>query len=265
MAKKANSETTVEQRLQALYDLQEIDSKIDKIRTIRGELPLEVQDLEDDVAGLETRTEKAAAGIKALEDDISAKKNQIKESQAAIAKYKEQQNNVRNNREYDSLTKETEFQELEIQLAEKRIKEYQLGIENKTEANSSGVEKLERTRAEWEHKKNELAEIVAETEKEEADLLKDSEKAEKVIEERLLTAYKRIRGSARNGLAVVPVLRNACGGCFNKIPPQRQLDINMHKKVIVCEHCGRVLIDPKMAGIEEVVDEKPKRRTRATK
>jgi predicted nucleic acid-binding Zn-ribbon protein len=265
MAKKANSEATVEQRLQALYDLQEIDSKIDKIRTIRGELPLEVQDLEDEVAGLETRTEKAAQGIQALEDDISAKKNQMKESQAAIAKYKEQQNNVRNNREYDSLTKEIEFQELEIQLAEKRIKEYQLGIENKTEANSSAVEKLAQTKAEWEHKKNELAEIIAETEKEEAELVKQSEKAEKVIEQRLLTAYKRIRGSARNGLAVVPVLRNACGGCFNKIPPQRQLDINMHKKVIVCEHCGRVLIDPKMAGIEEVVEEKPKRRTRATK
>ena len=265
MAKKANSEATVEQRLQALYDLQVIDSKIDKIRTIRGELPLEVQDLEDEVAGLETRTQKAAEGIKAFEDDISAKKFQIKESQAAIAKYKEQQNNVRNNREYDSLTKEIEFQELEIQLAEKRIKEFQLGIENKTEANASAVEKLAQTKAEWEHKKNELEEIIAETEKEEQDLLKQSEKAEKVIEERLLTAYKRIRDNARNGLAVVPVLRNACGGCFNKIPPQRQLDINMHKKVIVCEHCGRILIDPKMAGIEEVVEEKPKRRTRATK
>mgnify|MGYP001042429093 CR=1 FL=1 len=265
MAKKANSEATVEQRLQALYDLQVIDSKIDKIRTIRGELPLEVQDLEDEVAGLETRTQKAADGIKALEDDISAKKIQIKESQAAIAKYKEQQNNVRNNREYDSLTKEIEFQELEIQLAEKRIKEFQLGIENKKEANASAVEKLAQTKAEWEHKKNELEEIIAETEKEEQDLLKQSAKAEELIEARLLTAYKRIRDNARNGLAVVPVLRNACGGCFNKIPPQRQLDINMHKKVIVCEHCGRVLIDPAMAGIEEVVEEKPKRRTRATK
>lgn len=154
---------------------------------------------------------------------------------------------------------------MEIELAEKRIKEFQLGIENKTEANSADVEKLAQTKEQWEHKKNELAEIIAETEKEEADLMKQSEKAEKVIEERLLTAYKRIRGSARNGLAVVPVLRNACGGCFNKIPPQRQLDINMHKKVIVCEHCGRVLIDPKMAGIEEVIEEKPKRRTRAAK
>ncbi|MBL4710853.1 MAG: hypothetical protein JKY48_20710 [Flavobacteriales bacterium] len=265
MAKKANTEATVEERLQALYDLQSIDSNIDKIRTIRGELPLEVQDLEDEVAGLETRTEKAAEASLALENDIAAKKIQIKESQAAITKYKEQQNNVRNNREYDSLTKEIEFQELEIELAEKRIKEFQLTIENKKEVNATAVERLERTRNEWEHKKNELEEIVAETEKEEQDLLKQSQKAEGVIEERLLTAYKRIRDNARNGLAVVPVLRNACGGCFNKIPPQRQLDINMHKKVIVCEHCGRILIDPKMAGIEEVVEDKPKRRARTTR
>lgn len=265
MAKKANTEATVEERLQALYDLQSIDSSIDKIRTIRGELPLEVQDLEDEVAGLETRTEKAIEAVQALENDVAAKKIQIKESQAAIAKYKEQQNNVRNNREYDSLTKEIEFQELEIQLAEKRIKEYLLSIENKKEVNAAAIEKLEHTKGEWEHKKNELEEIVAETEKEEQELLKKSKKAEEVIEERLLTAYKRIRGNARNGLAVVPVLRNACGGCFNKIPPQRQLDINMHKKVIVCEHCGRILIDPKMAGIEEVVEEKPKRRARTAR
>lgn len=265
MAKKANTEKTVEEKLQALYDLQEIDSNIDKIRTIRGELPLEVQDLEDEVAGLETRTQKASDAVTSLETDISDKKNSIKESQAAIAKYKEQQNNVRNNREYDSLTKEIEFQELEMELAEKRIKEYQLSIENKKEANSSAVEKLALTKDEWEHKKNELEEIIAETEKEEQELLKDSEKAEGVIEERLITAYKRIRDNARNGLAVVPVLRNACGGCFNKIPPQRQLDINMHKKVIVCEHCGRILIDPKMAGIDEVVEEKPKRRARTTR
>lgn len=265
MAKKANTEATVEERLQALYDLQVIDSNIDKIRTIRGELPLEVQDLEDEVAGLETRTDKAAEAIATLENDISSKKLQIKESEAAIAKYKEQQNNVRNNREYDSLSKEIEFQVLEIELAEKRIKEYQVAIENKKEVNASAVEKLEQTRNEWEHKKSELEEIIAETEKEEKSLLQDSKKAEGVIEDRLLTAYKRIRDNARNGLAVVPVLRNACGGCFNKIPPQRQLDINMHKKVIVCEHCGRILIDPKMAGIEEVVEEKPTRRARTSR
>lgn len=263
MAKKANSEATVEERLQALYDLQVIDSSIDRIRTIRGELPLEVQDLEDEVAGLETRTDKAAEAIKTLETDISSKKIQIKESEAAIKKYKEQQNNVRNNREFDSLTKEMEYQALEIELAEKRIKEYQAKIENKKEVNEAALAKLDETRKELEHKKAELDEIIAETEKEEKDLLQKSSKAEKVIEERLLTAYKRIRANARNGLAVVPVQRSACGGCFNKIPPQRQLDINTHKKVIVCEHCGRILIDPKMAGIEEVVEEKPKRRTRA--
>lgn len=266
MAKNAKAtESTVEERLQALYDLQEIDSKIDRIRIIRGELPLEVQDLEDDVAGLETRIEKAEEVIKTLEADVSAKKNQIKESEAAIKKYSEQQKNVRNNREYDSLTKEIEYQVLEIELAEKRIKEYQAKIEQKKELNDVSVKKLEETKKEFEHKKSELAEITKETEKEEVELKKKSEKAEEVIEARLLTAYKRIRDNALNGLAVVPVLRNACGGCFNKIPPQRQLDINSHKKIIVCEHCGRILIDPKMAGIEDEVIEKPKRRTTRAK
>jgi len=266
MAKKASKEATVEERLQALYDLQVIDSKIDKIRTVRGELPLEVQDLEDEVAGLETRIEKADEAIKALESDISAKKIQIDESKAAIKKYEEQQKNVRNNREYDSLSKEIEFQSLEIELSEKRIKEFKAKIENKQEINDASKEKLKETKAELDHKKNELDEIIAETEKEEKELLKKSGKAEEVIEDRLLTAYKRIRDNARNGLAVVPVERSACGGCFNKIPPQRQLDISTHKKVIVCEHCGRILIDPKMAGIEVIEEKpKPKRRTRAAK
>ncbi len=266
MAGKASAkESTVEEKLQALYDLQVIDSKIDKIRTIRGELPLEVQDLEDEVAGLETRIENAEEALKTLATDVSAKKNQIEESKSAIKKYEEQQKNVRNNREYDALTKEIEFQNLEIELAEKRIKEYSFKIESKEEVNNDSKAKLEEVKKDLELKKNELDEIIAETEKEEKALLKESEKAEKVIEERLLTAYKRLRGNARNGLAVVPVERSACGGCFNKIPPQRQLDINSHKKVIVCEHCGRILIDPKMAGIEEVVVEKPKRRTRAKK
>jgi predicted nucleic acid-binding Zn-ribbon protein len=267
MAKKSsNKEATVEERLQALYDLQLIDSKIDKIRTIRGELPLEVQDLEDEVAGLETRVEKVAETITTLETDISSKKNQIEESKAAIKKYESQQQNVRNNREFDSLSKEIEFQNLEIELAEKRIKEYQAKIESKKEINDASILKLEEVKKELEHKRGELDEIISETEKEEQELLKKSKKAEEVIEDRLLTAYKRIRDNARNGLAVVPVERSACGGCFNKIPPQRQLDINTHKKVIVCEHCGRILIDPKMAGIEEVEEEaKPKRRTRATK
>lgn len=264
MAKTAKgTESTVEERLQALFDLQEIDSNIDRIRTIRGELPLEVQDLEDEVAGLETRIAKATEAMQTLESDISAKKNQIKESESAIKKYDEQQKNVRNNREYDSLSKEIEYQVLEIELAEKHIKEYQAKIEQKKEVDDVSQEKLKDIQELLEIKKSELDEIVKETEKEEKDLKKNSEKAEKVIEERLLTAYKRIRDNARNGLAVVPVQRSACGGCFNKIPPQRQLDINSHKKIIVCEHCGRILIDPKMAGIEEVVEQKPKRRTRA--
>jgi predicted nucleic acid-binding Zn-ribbon protein len=267
MAKKASGkETSVEEKLQALFDLQVIDSKIDRIRTIRGELPLEVQDLEDEVAGLETRIEKAEEALKTLATDVASKKNQIEESKTAIKKYEEQQKNVRNNREFDALTKETEFQNLEIELSEKRINEYNAKIENKKEINDASISKLEEVKKEWELKKSELAEIISETEKEEAGLSKESEKAEGVIEERLLTAYKRVRDNARNGLAVVPVERSACGGCFNKIPPQRQLDINSHKKVIVCEHCGRILIDPKMAGIEEVVVEaKPKRRTTRAK
>lgn len=264
MAKKGSTEATVEERLQALYDLQEIDSKIDRIRTIRGELPLEVQDLEDEVAGLETRINNADEAIQALETEISNKKNQIKDSEAAIKKYEEQQKNVRNNREFDAISKEMEYQALEIELAEKKIREFQAQIENKKEINDASKVKLEETKQELEAKKNELDEIIAETEKEEKELQAQSKKAEEVIEDRLLSAYKRIRDNARNGLAVVPVERSACGGCFNKIPPQRQLDINTHKKVIVCEHCGRILVDPKMAGIEEVVEEKPKRRTKRT-
>lgn len=264
MAKKGSTEATVEERLQALYDLQEIDSKIDRIRTIRGELPLEVQDLEDEVAGLETRKQNADEAIQALETEISNKKNQIKDSEAAIKKYEEQQKNVRNNREFDAISKEMEYQALEIELAEKKIREFQAQIENKKEINDASKVKLEETKQELEAKKNELDEIIAETEKEEKELQAQSKKAEEVIENRLLAAYKRIRDNARNGLAVVPVERSACGGCFNKIPPQRQLDINTHKKVIVCEHCGRILVDPKMAGIEEVVEEKPKRRTKRT-
>ncbi len=261
MAKKGSIEATVEERLQALYDLQEIDSKIDKIRTIRGELPLEVQDLEDEVAGLQTRVEKSEESIKSLETEISNKKIMITESEAAIKKYKERQNNVRNNREYDSLEKEMEYQALEIELANKHIKQFLADIENKKEVLELSKQKLEEAQKEHDYKANELEEIIAETEKEEKQLIEKSKKAEKVIEDRLLKAYKKIRENARNGLAVVPVERSACGGCFNKIPPQRQLDINQRKKIIVCEHCGRILIDPKMAGIEEVVEEKPKRRT----
>ncbi len=240
---KAKTDATVEEKLRALYDLQQIDSQIDKIRTVRGELPLEVQDLEDEIEGLETRINKQKDELKELEGSVSEKKNAIKDSQAAIKKYEEQQGKVRNNREYDSITKEIEFQNLEIQLSEKRIKEFKATIAGKSEVMDEAQNQLDERKKDLDAKKQELGEIVGETEKEEKDLVKKSEKAEKIIEDRLLAAYKRVRTNARNGLAVVTVERDACGGCFNKIPPQRQLDIKTHKKIIVCEHCGRILVD----------------------
>jgi len=243
-------EFSVEQKLKALYDLQNVDSEIDKIRIQRGELPLEVQDLEDDIAGLQTRIDNFNEETGALETDISDKENQIKEAKAAIKKYEKQQDNVRNNREYDSLTKEIEFQKLEMQLAEKKIIEFKATIENKTEVISESKVSLKERKGDLKHKKKELDDIVADTEKEEKKLIKKSNGAEKIIEERLLTGYKRIRDNARNGLAVVAVERDACGGCFNKIPPQRQLDIRLHKKVIICEHCGRILVDPEIQSVD---------------
>ncbi len=234
---------SIEERLIALARLQDIDSQIDKIRIIRGELPLEVQDLEDDVQGLQTRIEKLKAEIDDIEKNIKEKKDILIEGESLIKKYEEQRMNVRNNREYDSLTKEIEYQGLEMQLAEKRIKEFTYAVEMKKEVITQAEEKLNDRIADLDEKKSKLAEIVSETEREETELNKRSEDNEKYIEPRLLTAYKRIRENARNGLAVVPIERDACGGCFNKIPPQRQLDIRMHKKIIVCEYCGRILID----------------------
>ena len=236
-------EVTIEKKLIALYTLQQIDSQVDKIRIIRGELPLEVQDLEDEIAGLETRIENYLLENNALEKSVTEKKFAIKDSQSLIKKYEEQQMNVRNNREYDSLTKEIEIQSLEIQLSEKRIREFQLALEAKTEEINRFQSILTDRKSDLEIKKNELDDIVAETEKEENDLIRNSEINRKYIEERLITAYSRIRKNARNGLAVVQIERDACGGCFNKIPPQHQLDIRMHKKIIVCEYCGRILVD----------------------
>jgi predicted nucleic acid-binding Zn-ribbon protein len=236
-------EVTIEKKLIALYNLQQIDSQVDKIRIIRGELPLEVQDLEDEIAGLETRIENYVQENSALEKSVTEKKFAIKDSQGLIKKYEEQQMNVRNNREYDSLTKEIEIQSLEIQLSEKRIREFQLALEAKTEEINRFQAILTDRKNDLEIKKNELDDIVAETEKEENELIKKSEINRKYIEERLITAYTRIRKNARNGLAVVQIERDACGGCFNKIPPQHQLDIRMHKKIIVCEYCGRILVD----------------------
>ncbi len=243
MAKTKTDDISVEEKLRTLFELQVIDSKIDKIRTVRGELPLEVRDLEDIVAGLETRTNNLSEELKALEEGITEKKNVMKDAAALIKKYEAQQGKVRNNREYDAITKEIEFQNLEIQLAEKRIKEYKASIITKKEIIGQSEEELKERQKDLKLKQKELDEIVAETEKEEESLLKKSKASEALIEERLLNAYKRIRGNVMNGLGVVTVQRDACGGCFNKIPPQRQLDIRTHKKVIVCEHCGRILVD----------------------
>lgn len=249
MAKKAieTEDISIEQRLMALYNLQQIDSQVDKIKIIRGELPLEVQDLEDEIAGLETRVTNFKEEIESLNNDIVDRENAKKASEALITKYKEQQMNVRNNREFDSLTKEIEFQELEIQLAEKKIKESRFRIENLDTDIEEASARFKERNVDLEAKKAELTDIVAETEKEEQDLKNQSKENAKFIEDRLLTAYKRIRENARNGLAVVQVERDACGGCFNKIPPQHQLDIKMHKKIIVCEYCGRILIDGDVA------------------
>ena len=236
------SEATVAEKLDALYELQKIDSEIDRIRTIRGELPLEVQDLEDELQGLETRIAKIEEEAKELETEISDRKNATKEAETAIAKYKEQQNNVRNNREFESLAKEIEFQELEIKLHEKKSKEAKLKIDNKREVLAEAKERYEFRATDLKTKKGELDEIVAETQKDEHQLVKSSDDAKKKIDARLLSAYVRLRGNAKNGLAVVQIERDSCGGCFNKIPPQRQLDIQAKKKVIVCEHCGRILV-----------------------
>jgi len=240
-------EVSVEQKLIALYTLQHIDSQIDKIKIVRGELPLEVQDLEDEIAGLETRVTNFNTDIQKLEEEINERLNTKKESEALITRYKDQQMNVRNNREYDALTKEIEFQELEIQLAEKKIREANAKIEELKTKIDQATKDLEERKSDLVAKKSELTEIVAETEKDEQELIRKSEENAKLIEERLLTAYKRIRKNARNGLAVVQVERDACGGCFNKIPPQHQMDIKMHKKIIVCEYCGRILVDSEVA------------------
>ncbi len=249
---KANvNEMSVEERLKALYDLQVVSSAIDKIHTLRGELPLEVQDLEDEIEGLVTRMQNLEAEVKKTSDAILAKKNEIKEADLLIKKYEAQQSNVRNNREFDSLSKEIEFQNLEKELAEKRIREFTAEMKIKKEQAEASKTLVEERKADLVAKKNELDEIVDETKLDEEKLNKDAEKLEKQIDERLLTAFKRIRKNARNGLAVVTVQRDACGGCFNKIPPQRQLDIRTRKKIIVCEYCGRILVDDEMGDTKE--------------
>jgi len=249
MAKK---EVTVEDKLRALYDLQLIDSRIDEITAIRGELPLEVEDLEDEVAGLQKRLEKLNNDVTAFDDNIKGKKIAIEESKQLIKKYKDQQENVRNNREFNSLSKEVEFQELEMELAEKHIKEFKAQIIQKKEVIETTEEKIASRSTHLEHKKGELDEILAETQKEEEGLIGKSEDFGKKIDERLVTAYKRIRGNVKNGLAVVPVERGASGGSYFTIPPQIQMEIASRKKIITDEHSGRILVDLELANEEKV-------------
>ncbi|WP_291585316.1 C4-type zinc ribbon domain-containing protein [Bacteroides sp.] len=249
-AKKEPNELTVEQKLKTLFQLQTMLSEIDKIKTLRGELPLEVQDLEDEIAGLSTRIDKIKAEVSELKAAIAGKRVEIEAAKASVEKYKSQQDNVRNNREYDFLTKEIEFQTLEIELCEKRIKEFTAEEQEKSEEVAKSTAALEERQKDLDQKKSELDEIISETKQEEEKLRDKAKDLETKIEPRLLQSFKRIRKNSRNGLGVVYVQRDACGGCFNKIPPQRQLDIRSRKKVIVCEYCGRIMIDPELAGVE---------------
>lgn len=249
--KKTSTEFSIEEKLAALHQLQIVDSEIDKIRTVRGELPLEVQDLEDDVLGLETRLSKIQSELDDQETLISKRKLKIDEAAELVKKYTKQLDSIKNNREYDSLNKEIEFQNLEVELAEKKIRESQAKFSQFSDSKNIITESIEEKKAIFSEKKTELDNIVAETQKDEDVLIKKSEKAQKIVDQRLLTAYSRIRTNSKNGLAVVSVDRDACGGCFSKIPPQRQLDIKAHKKIIVCEHCGRILIDANIFAEEQ--------------
>ena len=263
MAKKDPTDLTVEKKLEALFQLQTTLSQIDEKRALRGELPLEVQDLEDEITGLRTRIEKIESEINEFNAAITQKRGDIADAQAIVARYKEQLNDVMNNREYDMLSKEIVFQELEIELCNKKINEALVKIEEKEALLKQNQEQVDFKLQTLEEKKSELDSIMQETREEEDKLKAKAKGLEEKIEERLLNSFKRIRKNARNGLGVVYVQRDACGGCFNKIPPQRQLDIKMHKKIIVCEYCGRILIDPELAGVKATVtaDEKPKKRS----
>lgn len=245
------TEATVEEKLRALYDLQLIDSRVDEIRNVRGELPLEVEDLEDDVLGLKTRLDKLKTDLETINYEITAKKNLIDDAKILMKKYTDQQKNVRNSREFNSLTKEVEFQELEIQLAEKNIKEFKAQIEQKKEIINENKERLAERETHLKHKKSELNAILAETEKEEKALLLKSAEYQDQISERLVTAYKRIRSNVKNGLAVVAIERGASGGSFFTIPPQVQVEIASRKKIITDEHSGRILVDPTLAEEEQ--------------
>ena len=266
MAKKDVAEMSVEQKLKTLYQLQTTLSEVDKIKTLRGELPLEVQDLEDEIAGFTTRLNKYEEEVASREADIEMKQHKIAEAKSLKDRYQEQQKDVKNNREYDMLSKEIEFQTLEIELQNKKIGEARAGIEKRLQEIEECKAVLDDRQQALAEKKAELDDIVAETKAQEEKLREKGKTLEVQIEPRLLTAFKRIRKNSRNGLGIVYVQRDACGGCFNKIPPQRQLDIRMRKKIIVCEYCGRIMIDPELAGVKpaETQEEKPKRRRKTT-
>jgi len=266
MAKKDVAEMSVEQKLKTLYQLQTTLSEVDKIKTLRGELPLEVQDLEDEIAGFTTRLNKYEEEVASREADIEMKQQKIAEAKSLMDRYQEQQKDVKNNREYDMLSKEIEFQTLEIELQNKKIGEARAGIEKRLQEIEECKAVLDDRQQALAEKKAELDDIVAETKAQEEKLREKGKTLEVQIEPRLLTAFKRIRKNSRNGLGIVYVQRDACGGCFNKIPPQRQLDIRMRKKIIVCEYCGRIMIDPELAGVKpaETQEEKPKRRRKTT-
>ncbi len=265
MAKKDPTDLTVEEKLKTLYQLQAALSAIDEKRALRGELPLEVQDLEDEIEGLTTRVEKIQNEIAEFQRAITQKKGEIVEAEASVARYKSQLDEVKNNREYDTLSKEIEFQTLEIELCNKKIREANARIQEKKNELQANEEVIAERQGDLDMKKSELEEIMTETRAEEDKLKEKVKDLESKIETRLLTSFKRIRKNARNGLGIVYVQRDACGGCFNKIPPQRQLDIKMHKKIIVCEYCGRIMIDPELAGvkIDKVTGEEKKPRKRS--
>ena len=265
MAKKDPTDLSVEEKLKTLYQLQTALSSIDEKRALRGELPLEVQDLEDEIEGLTTRMEKIKAEIAEFQQAIVQKKGEIANAESSVARYKAQLDEVKNNREYDTLSKEIEFQTLEIELCNKKIREANARIQEKKNELQANEEVIAERQGDLDMKKSELEEIMTETRAEEDKLKEKVKDLESKIETRLLTSFKRIRKNARNGLGIVYVQRDACGGCFNKIPPQRQLDIKMHKKIIVCEYCGRIMIDPELAGvkIDKVTGEEKKPRKRS--
>ena len=262
MAKKDPTDLTVEEKLETLYKLQTTLSAIDEKRALRGELPLEVQDLEDEIAGLTTRVEKIKGEIEDFQQAVTQKKAEIAAAQISVKKYNEQLDDVQNNREYDTLKKEIEFQTLEIELCNKKIREAATKVEERKSDLKRAEEQIDDRKQALEEKKNELDEIIEETRAEEERLRDKAKDLEMKVEPRLLTSFKRIRKNARNGLGIVYVQRDACGGCFNKIPPQRQLDIKMHKKIIVCEYCGRIMIDPELAGVKTVAEEDKSKRKR---